>query len=387
MIWFKLAFKNVLRRKSRSIFTLLGVAIAIIVLYSLLEFQKNYERGLEQELASLGAQIMVVPKGCPYEAATIALHGGKWPRYIKEDYLPTIKATPGVGRAAGIIMDALFDKEKKRNKIFVGIDEDYRELRPGWKIKGSWFTTDKSIILGSTTAQEENLEIGDNYLLKEKNTSFVVSGILERTNTQDDGFYFLPKKTLQQVFGLEQKLVVILIQADNVAGIEKLTMTLREKERDLNIFPLTELLANMSRIVQSTKVFILAIVLVALVTAMMGILNTILMAVFERTKEIGMMKAIGASKMDIFKLTWAETITLGLAGGVAGIVLALILARIIGSFLTAVLPYAPKGTLIGFSPTLALISLLFSITMGLLSGIYPAYLAARVKPIVAIRSE
>lgn len=387
MVWFRLAFKNMLRRKTRSGFTLAGVAIAITVLYSLLEFQHNYERGLQNELASLGAQIMVVPKGCPYEAATIALHGGKWPRYIKEEYLSSIKATPGVAQAAGIIMDAVFDKAKGRNLIFVGIDEDYLKLRPGWKLRGRWFTGENSIILGSTVARDENLKPGDELALAHKHVSFVVSGVVERTNTQDDAFYFLPKKTLQRVFGLEDKLVVILIQADNVAGIGNLTLALREREKDLNVFPLTELLANMSRIIQSSKVFILAIVLVALIVATMGILNTIMMAVFERTREIGMMKAIGASRADIFKLTWAETVITGLFGGVGGVLLSLILARLVGSFLTAVLPYAPKGTLIGFSLSLALLSVFFSVVMGLVSGFLPALKASSVRPILAIRTE
>ncbi len=387
MIWFRLALKNILRRKARSVFTLLGVTIAITVLYSILAFQINYEKGLKDELTSLGAQIMIVPKGCPYEAATIALHGGKWPRYLKEDNLTRIKATPGVGRVAGIVMDAIFDPAKKKNMIFLGIDEDYPTLRANWEIDGSWFTDDNSIILGSTVAAEENKKIGDQFFLKEKNTNFTVSAVLKRTNTQDDGFYFLPKKTLQQIFGLEDKLVVILIQAANVSKIEELTLAIRDQERDLNVFPLTELLNNMSKIIQSTKVFILTIVLVAIITATMGILNTILMAIFERTREIGMMKAIGASRFDIFKLTWAETIILGITGGLCGISVALIMSRIIGSFLTAVLPYAPKGTLVGFSPNIALLTLLFSILMGLLSGLYPSLVASSVKPIVAIRTE
>jgi len=387
MIWFKLALKNILRRKTRSIFTLLGIAVAITVLYSLLEFQKNYERGLRDELYSLGAHIMVVPKGCPYEAATIALHGGKWPRYINEDNMARILKQPGVGKAAGIIMDAIFDREIKRNKIYLGIDENYVSLRRDWKISGSWFPDSNSIILGSTVAVEENKKPGDEYFLKEKNITLRVSGVLQRTNSQDDGFYFLPQKTMQRIFGLEGKLVVILIQARDIEGIDKLTMTIKENEKDLNIFPLSEFLTNMTRIIQSTKVFIFAIVLVAVLTAMMGILNTILMAVFERTKEIGMMKAMGASQADIFRLIWAETVIFGIGGGIFGILLSVIMAKIIAAFLTTILPYAPKGTLIGFSWSALTVSLIFSLIMGLLSGIYPAAKASSVKPMIAIRTE
>jgi len=387
MIWFRLAIKNILRRKTRSLVTLLGMTAAITVLYSLLEFQHNYQANMQEDIAGLGAQIMVVPKGCPYEAATIALHGGKWPRYIKEDYLTKIRETPGIDQVAGIIMDAIFDQEKSRNMIYVGIDAEYPELRANWQLQGTWFTDDSSIIVGSTVAKEENLRVGEKYFLKEKNRKFTVSGIIERTNTQDDGFYFLPRKTMQQVFDLEDKLVVILVKVTDVGDVDDLTIALREKERDLNIFPLTELVANITGIIQNTRVFIFAVVLVAVFTATMGILNTILMTVFERFNEIGMMKALGASRLDIFKLIWAETIVLAVIGGISGIALALIGARIVSTFVSAVLPYAPSGVLIGFSPGYIILSLLFSIGVGLLAGFYPAYMASSVKPMVAIRTE
>lgn len=387
MVWFALAAKNILRRKTRSVFTLLGIAVAITVFYSLLEFQKNYERGLRAELYSLGAHIMVVPKGCPYEAATIALHGGKWPRYLKEENIDRIRRHPGVARAAGVVMDALFDRETKRNKIFLGIDENYAGLRPEWKLEGTWFDTDRAIILGWSAAKEEDKKAGDEFYLKEKNVTLRVSAVLQRTNTQDDGFYFLPRATMQRIFGLEGRLVVILIQAKDIEAVDRLTVAIKESERDLNIFPLSELLTNMTRIIQSTKVFVLAIVLVAVLTAMVGILNTILMTVFERTREIGMMKAIGASQFDIFKLLWAETVIFGLGGGLAGVAFSVSFARLIGAFLTAVLPYAPRGSLVGFSAAMTGLALLFSVLMGLVSGIYPAFIAARVKPMVAIRAE
>ncbi|HPT99190.1 MAG TPA: ABC transporter permease, partial [Armatimonadota bacterium] len=71
MVWFRLALKNLLRRPVRTTLTVAGIAVAIAVLYSLLEFQRGYERGLREDLNALGAHIMVVPKGCPYEASTI----------------------------------------------------------------------------------------------------------------------------------------------------------------------------------------------------------------------------------------------------------------------------------------------------------------------------
>ena len=77
-----LAIKNLLRRRGRTILTILGVAIAIAVLFSLLSFNSGYEKQLSGELDSLGIHILAVPKGCPYEAASLIIHGGVIPKYL-----------------------------------------------------------------------------------------------------------------------------------------------------------------------------------------------------------------------------------------------------------------------------------------------------------------
>lgn len=386
MIWFKLSFKNLIRRKTRSILTVLGVAIAIAVLYSLFQFQQGYQSRLKGELGALGAHVMVVPKGCPYEAATIALHGGKWPRYMDESLLAKVKANPGVAEAAGVIMDAVFAPGNK-NVILLGIDEDYMKLRPAWRINGHWFDSDSSVILGSTSAQEAGVKPGDYWVIPEKNVRLHVVGVLSRTNTQDDGFVFLPRKALQKISGLEGKLVIILIKARQVDKVDALVASLKASEVDMNVFPLSELLGTISSLMASTKVFVSAIILIAVILGGVGVLNTVLMAVFERTREIGMMKAMGGSRGDVFKLVWAETILTTVLGGVVGVVIALVSSRLVEAIIRGMIPYAPKGSLIGFSlPTLAMCVGL-SLVLGLVAGFYPAFRAASVKPVEAIKAE
>jgi putative ABC transport system permease protein len=386
MIWFSLAFKNLIRRKTRSILTVLGVAIAIAVLYSLFQFQQGYQSRLKGELGALGAHVMVVPKGCPYEAATIALHGGKWPRYMDESLLPKVKANPGVAEAAGVIMDAVFAPGNK-NVILLGIDEDYMKLRPAWHINGHWFDSDSSVIMGSTSAQEAGLKPGDFWTIPEKNVRLHVVGVLNRTNTQDDGFVFLPRKTLQKISGLEGKLVLILIKAKHVDQTDALVASLKADEVDMNVFPLTELLGTIGALMASTKVFVSAIILIAVILGGVGVLNTVLMAVFERTREIGMMKAMGGSRGDVFKLVWAETILTTVLGGVAGVLIALVSSRLVEALIRGMIPYAPKGSLIGLSlPTMAMCVAL-SLVLGLVAGFYPAFRASSVKPVEAIKAE
>ncbi|HHZ20390.1 MAG TPA: ABC transporter permease [Firmicutes bacterium] len=388
-VWFGLAIKNLLRRPTRSILTILGVTIAIAVLYSLLQFQVNYEKGLKKELGALGAHVMVVPKGCPYEAATIVLHGGKWPRYMDEAVLEKVKSVPGIAQTAGIIMDAILDFEKNENRIFMGIDEDYPKIRGNWHVQGSWFTGAKDeIILGENVAKLEGLKVGDTYYLKEKDCSFKVIGILAATHSQDDGFYFLHRKTLQKVFDLPEKLVVILVKLADIEQADKVVAKIRTMDGNLNVFPLSELLSTVGNLVQSTNIFVLAIVFIAIAISAVGVLNTILMAVYERTKEIGMMKAVGASRSDIFKLIWLETLVVCTTGGLFGVGLALAFAKVIESFVRSALPYASRSeALIGLSLSDSLACVLFSVVLGLIAGWYPACHAASVKPMEAIRTE
>lgn len=390
IVWLGLAFKNLLRRPTRSILTILGVAIAIAVLYSLIQFQDNYEKGLKKELGSLGAHVMVVPKGCPYEAATIVLHGGKWPRYLNESVLEEIQNTPGVAQTAGIIMDAILDFKNNENRIFMGIDEDYLKIRDNWKVQGSWFSSgeENEVILGENAAKLEGLKVGDTFTIREKNASFRVVGILETTHSQDDGFYFMPRRTLQRVFELQDKLVVVLVKLQDIEQVDTIVSNIRAKDSNLNVFPLSELLSTANKLVQSTKIFVLAIVFIAIAIGAVGVLNTILMAVYERTKEIGMMKAVGASRMDVFKLIWLETVIVCTAGGLTGVGIALAFSKVIEAFVRGLLPYAAgSGSLIGFSASTVLISVLFSIILGVLAGGYPAYRAASVKPMEAIRTQ
>ena len=386
MIWFKLAFKNLIRRKTRSVLTVLGVAIAIAVLYYLLQFQQGYQSRLKGELGAQGAHVMVVPKGCPYEAATIALHGGKWPRYMDESLLDKVKADPGVAEAAGVIMDAVFAPGNK-NVILLGIDEDYMRLRPAWRIDGHWFDSDSSVILGSTSAQEAGLKPGDFWTVPEKNVRLHVVGVLNRTNTQDDGFVFVPRKTLQRISGLEGKLVLILIKAKQVDQTDALVASLKASEIDMNVFPLSELLGTIGALMASTKVFVSAIILIAVILGGVGVLNTVLMAVFERTREIGMMKAMGGSRGDVFKLVWAETILTTVLGGVSGVLIALVSSRLVEALIRGMIPYAPKGSLIGFSLPTAAMCVALSLVLGLVAGFYPAFRASSVKPVEAIRAE
>src|SRR5215213_3212717 len=122
----------------RTVVTAVGVAVAIAALFSVLSFQRGYEEGIRGELDRLGAHVLVVPKGCPYDAASIALHGASWPCYLKEDYVETVRTTPHVAVAAPVFMSAVYDPTTGAQIVYCGVDETIRSLKRHWRVAGAW---------------------------------------------------------------------------------------------------------------------------------------------------------------------------------------------------------------------------------------------------------
>ena len=128
-----------------------------------------------------------------------------------------------------------------------------------------------------------------------------------------------------------------------------------------------------------------SVAVIAVLIAVIGVVNTILMSVFERTQEIGVIKAIGASRTDVFKLIWTETIIVCAMGGILGSIAAFLGSGAVEYILKMILPYAPSGRLVVISPGLLGGAFLGTVAVGLISGFYPAWRASSMRPVEAIR--
>ena len=106
---FQVAYKNLLRKKMRTILTIIGIALSAWVLVSLLGFNRGYEASLNRDIDSMGFQLMVMAKGCPYEAATLMLKGGTGLRYIKQTVVDDVVREPEVDKITPYLMAAVFD--------------------------------------------------------------------------------------------------------------------------------------------------------------------------------------------------------------------------------------------------------------------------------------
>jgi len=389
---FEVAYKNLLRKKTRSLLTILGIAMAAWVLVSLFGFNRGYEASLNKDIDNLGFQMLVVAKGCPYEAATLMLKGGTGLKYMKEDIATAVAAEPEVEGVTPMLMQVVFDPNKGESggiSAFLGVDPvSFPKMKSALPFKaGGWFREPEAAeaVFGYEVAELEQREVGDLYLIPEKEVEVKVVGVLERTGTQDDGTIFLPIKTVQKVFGI-QELTSIGIKVKKEADLKAFEDKMY-KLPDVQVVSLSQVKTTIMTLVSTARVMVFSIALIAILIAMMGVINTVLMSVMERRQEIGILKSMGAMAIDVFKLVWLETIILCVGGGLIGTGLALLTARLTDLLVRNLLPYSPSGGLVAIDVGLVLMALGVVTAIGLASGVYPSWKAARMRPLDTIRSE
>jgi putative ABC transport system permease protein len=270
----------------------------------------------------------------------------------------------------------------------MGITDSYLDLKPWSEFQaGGWFSSDtaEEAIMGYEAAEVEQRLVGDKIFIPNINKTLKVVGIFERTGTQDDGVIFLPLKTTQQIFSLPNKLTGVGIKLNDIRKISEFEEDMYNKP-GIQTISMAQVKGTILNLISSAKVLANSVAVIAIFIAVIGVVNTILMSVFERTREIGVMKAMGASAADIFKLIWTETILVCISGGVLGCIFALLGSRIVEHIIKEILPYAPSGRLVLIRPNLLLAALAGAITLGIISGIYPAWRASSMRPIEAIRT-
>ncbi len=388
----KLAYKNLKRKKVRTILTVFGVSIAVAVLIILLGFSLGYNKALTNDIDKMGYQVLITAKGCPYEAATLMLKGGGGLTYMEQDIYNKVANDPRIDKLTPQLMHTIYDSERQDGRggfvMYIGIERSYLDLKPWSKFKvGEWFSSDNAdeAILGYEAAELEQRTVGDQIFIPGINKILTVKGVFERTGTQDDGVIFLPLKTAQRIFDLSNKLSGIGIKLKEINTLPEFEKELYDVP-SIQVVSMAQVKGTVLSLVSTTRTLITSIAIVAIFIAIIGVVDTILMSVFERTQEIGVMKAIGASKIDIFKLIWMETILICFAGGLGGIIIAVLGGNIVEHFVRQVLPYAPSGKLMLITFRLLIASILGAIALGLVSGIYPALRASLMRPIEAIRS-
>jgi putative ABC transport system permease protein len=384
--YLKLAVKNLLRHRTRSALTMLGIAASVGVLFSVLSFNRGFSEGLAVELERTGLHFMIVPSGCAHEVAALVLHGAVIPKFLDTAVMQHVNEADGIDLATPILVAQLPDPQRGKIDLIYGVDMTaLSAIKPSWQITGRIPEQDHEVLLGYEVAQHEKLQPGDRFASPVEGVDLMVAGIVGLTGSQDDAFVYLPIATAQKLLDYPAAATAIGVKVTDPTRMLEITDALTAAVPGIQIVTMGEVMNSISNLAASARALSLAIVLIAILISAVGVMNSILMAVFERSQEIGMMRAVGASRSNIFRIILEETTILSLGGGLVGIFISILGSRLIEAFVRAVMPFVPSGNLISFDAGLAMGSVIFILVIGLCAGIYPAWKASKINPVEAIK--
>ncbi len=383
-----LALRNLIRRPMRSGLAIAGLAIALATLACLSGFDQGYRRALGAELDRMGLQMMLVPLGCPYDAAARVLKGKGLENSLPEAALALARRDPAVAVAAPLLIAALPRAAEKRADIWVGLDQTALALKPWWKAASgkSWFTASDSVILGADAAEMEMRSPGDLFYSPETAKSLRVAGVLERSGTSDDSLLFVPLETAQRMFHQPDRLTAVAIRLRDPTLLRAATERLQQIP-GAQVVTLTEMMGTFLNLVGAVRTLLLSIALIAITVSLLSVFNTLLAAVVERANELCVLRAIGASRWQILQLITAESLWLAGIGSVSGIVLTLAAGHSLESWVKLLLPLAPAEPLLSLSATTLLRCLGAGAMVGIMAGFYPAWRASRLQPANALKAD
>ncbi len=273
---FRLAFRNLFRRPLRLVLAVSGVALGVAVWLGLMGLGDGYRQGLRTELDRAGVQLMVVPLGCPYDAAARVLKGRTLESSLPAAALDVVRSDPAIAVAAPLLIAAVPRDEEKRTDLWVGLDEASLALRPWWKAADGerWFRSTNGVILGSEAASIELRSPGDLLHSPELGRSFRVEGVLQRGGTSDDSLFFIPLATAQQMFGQEARLTAIAVRLKDPAQLRAVVQRFQEIP-GAQVVTMTEMMGTFLRLLSSVRALLMALTLVACTVGVLGVENTL----------------------------------------------------------------------------------------------------------------
>lgn len=238
---------------------------SIAVFFSILSFNKGFEREIDRQLKKTGAHFMIVPSGCPYEVATLVLHGSILPKFLEDDVLEKVRAIERLELVSPALVTQLPNPEAGRVDTIYGIDmADVLDLKPEWQIDGSLPADKFEILVGSTAANFYKLKPGDEITYTIENRKFKVAGILKETMTQDDAFVYMHIQTLQEIINKPQAVTAIFVRAKDPAMLEDIIGDIYLKVKSAEIITMGEIIESISTIVSSARTLSLSIAIIVI---------------------------------------------------------------------------------------------------------------------------
>jgi len=374
---FYLVLRNLMARPVRSLLTLLGVLVATSSMVLFLSFGEGLRRALFQELSRVGPAIQVVPEG----AEGFGLSA--FPEITPE----TLEALKQAGEALGVqaLVPTLFltrgGFDPSTSFFFQGLPPGVSPdlLYPGARAKeGRLLPSERGAVVGGRVAKRSELALGSPLRLSPR-VELRVEGILEETGGLADNLIFVPLPVLQEVLGT-QNYSAILVALSPGQKAEEVARALERAVPGIKAQTTGEVMRFAERALRISDLVRFGISLVALTVGGLLVANTVMMSVYERIREFGVMRALGARRGFIFRLVLLEALLLALLGGVLGLGLG-------GAASSAINLYTLDQVGLALSavtPRLSLFALGVALTLGLVAGLLPAYNASRIPVVEAL---
>ncbi len=399
--YFKIAYKNLRQRKLRSWLTIMGIFISIATIFTLISLSLGLQNAVNEQFQILGVdKLFIMPKGQLGAPGT----GGAAELTIND--VNVAEKLPGVKDVSyAVIANAKVEFNNQARYVFaIGLPVDRLDLfieSTDIKMEEGKFidkNSDGKAALGYNykfgNVFSKPANAGDKITIND--APFKILGIVSQIgNPQDDKNVYMPEESVRKLFNTGERIDEIIVRVDSEKNIGEISSKLEEKLRksrgvtektqDFTILTPEELLSSFESILGIITAFLAGIAGISLIVGAVGIANTMYTSVIERTKEIGVMKSVGARNKDILSIFLIESGLLGLMGAAIGIVMGYGMSKAIEYIVVNVYGTA----LLHISTPFYLVAgcLAFGLVIGSVSGVFPAVQASRTNVVDALRYE
>lgn len=397
--YLKLTMSNLAKRKKRTLLTIIAIVIGISAVIALVSLGYGLQDTINEEFELMGTdKIMIMPG-----SSMFSMFGGS-SELTKHD-IDVISSVNGIKLAGGMIYKvAGVEFKGERKYTFVsGIPADEtREIIEsmqnfniieGRQLKeGDGNVAIVGYLIGNGDFFGIKSSVGDKITIEDKR--FTIVGIMGKIgNSQDDTQLLIPLDTAREIFNEPESVDAIIAQtktdyntskvAEDVEKAMRKDRDVKEGEEDFTVQTSEQLLSTFSSIFSLVFTVVIGIAAISLIVGGVGIMNTMYMSILERTREIGVMKSIGASNNEILLVFLLESSILGLFGGLIGCGLGIVMAKGVEIIAQSSFGFLKAAV----TPELILGTMFFSFAIGIISGLLPARRAAKMDPVEALRYE
>lgn len=401
--YIRFAVNGMAHRRLRSWLTMMGVFIGIMAVVTLISLGQGLQKYIDYQFSKVGGdRIAIMPGGGSITSGGTGT--GLTSAKLRQADLDAVKRTRGVDIAVGFVLQTVGVEYNKKTKFLsvYGIptdsqylqfleDSNFQSVQKGTILKKG---DNYKAIVGPTMGKDYfDRDIGLGSKIMINGVEFTVVGVAKDSgNPLQNMRIIIPEETAKQLFDKSDDYVQISVKVQKGFApsevAEKITENLRRErnvkknEEDFSVTTAESIVAAFKTVFNIVTLVLSGIAAISLFVGGVGIMTTMYTSVIERTRQIGVMKSIGARNSDILMIFMAESGLLGIVGGIIGIILGL-LASLIGEY--AVRNYGIPEYSLYAGPDLLLGAMAFSILVGCASGYFPAMRAAKMKPVDALR--